>query len=464
MPHSSLSAARAEALAKVSRIDGWLTDREAGALFDLASQARGPIIEIGSWRGRSTAALALGAQAGTRQPVFAVDSFIGVPPGDRPTVAGIQPGWHSSSPEALRRNLDAAGVNGGVTIVPYASQDALPYLPSECDVLFVDGGHDYPTVRRDFELYLPRVRLGGSVLIHDCWEGDPDVVRAVDDVIAADPLHWRRQGRIDSALLCTRRETLRHRVFLAVPGPTLLWQAARGLMHATLGAHEVTAVNSGNGWDDMNYLWVQGINAARRGAVTHFAMLHADVEPSAGWLDVLLAELDDLQADLISTVVAIKDRRGLTSCGAGTLDDPWDAFRRFTVRETLAFPETFGIADTPHPDKVLLHNTGCWACDLRQPLFQSVDAQGNLRAYFNFPLRVRLGDNGEFIHQRESEDWFFSRRIHELGVKSLVTRKVEATHFGSHGFPNSAPWGAWRDGDEDSRHKWSPSPASGDRG
>src|SRR5690606_34352437 len=86
---------------KACTIDGWLTDGEASALHRLAAEASGPVVEIGSWRGRSTAALALGSMSGSKQPVYAVDDFKGVPPCDRPTANGECPGWESSSPEIL---------------------------------------------------------------------------------------------------------------------------------------------------------------------------------------------------------------------------------------------------------------------------------------------------------------------------------------------------------------------------
>jgi predicted O-methyltransferase YrrM len=59
----------AEILALVETIDGWLTPKEGQLLYDLARRApgRGAIVEIGSWKGKSTIWLARdlgGAPAG----------------------------------------------------------------------------------------------------------------------------------------------------------------------------------------------------------------------------------------------------------------------------------------------------------------------------------------------------------------------------------------------------------------
>jgi hypothetical protein len=339
-----------------------------------------------------------------------------------------------------------------VKIMPFAGAYVAEHLP-DCALLFVDGAHDYESVCSDFECYLPKVIEGGTVVVHDCWELDPDVPRAVDDKLMSKPESWRMRGRVDSALIAEHRATERHSVFLAAPSGSMIWGAARGLMTASLGAHNIVVVNSQNGWDDMANLWSQGLNSAHRGAVTHFAMLHSDVVPDPGWIDTLLSELDERDADLVSVAIPIKDKRGLTSCGLGDHADPWAAFRRFTMHELMEMPPTFGITDTPHPDKFLLHNTGCWVADLRKPLWRETDSAGCLKAYFNFPLRGRMNERGEVIHERESEDWHFSRQMAFLGANTFITRKVAVTHNGNMEFSNSSAWGLYEH-DEETRSKW----------
>ena len=43
--------------------------------------------------------------------------------------------------------------------------------------------------------------------------------------------------------------------------------------------------------------------------------------------------------------------------------------------------------------------------------------------------------------QVEPEDWYFSRLLHELGLKVGCTRKVRLTHRGPHEFTNADVWG-----------------------
>ena len=438
------------------QIDGWLTPPEADCLYDLARNSRGPIIEIGSWRGRSTACLALGSMAGQHQPVYTVDAFVGVPVDDRPTAAGVNPGPNSNTPDMLRANLDAAGVNGLVTIIAKPSGQAADDLPNDCAVLFVDGGHDYPTVSDDLRRYLPKVRVGGMVLIHDVLPTDPGVVAAVDEQLMGRPEEWRPMGRFDSAVAFQRGAQVKHEVLLAVPGRGFAWGMVEALQQVSR-VHGVRMANNSNGFDDMNVLWAQAMNMYDAGEITHFAMLHSDIAPMALWLDVLLTEMDDREAALVSTAVPIKDNRGLTSSGVGVHSNPWGAFRRFTVRELSDLPPTFGLSDTPHdqPGKYLIHNTGCMVCDLRCPAFREVDVEGCLKVWLGFPTRVGK-HAGRWVHVRESEDWFFSRKLAEAKPlpPSFITRKVQVKHMGEFAFPNSGDWGSYAH-DQETKERWS---------
>lgn len=296
--------------------------------------------------------------------------------------------------------------------------------------------------------------------MHDATTQDPGVLEALDKTLVSDTSRWQPVKRVDSAVIFERRqESERFKIALSIPGPNMMYAAAVGLLTATRGLHDITPKNSGNGFDDMNALWVDALNMAHRGEITHFAMLHSDISPSQGWIDILASEMTRTGADLISTVVAIKDDRGLTTTGVGDASDVWNAFRRFTMREIHSLlPETFSIGDTPHPDKYLLHNTGCWLADLRNPKWREVGEDGFLKATLSFPIGAHVMPDGMIEHKRESEDWYFSRQIAALGLKTVATRKVSAAHYGAAAYSNDKPWGDYLFGDEATRKNWEAAP------
>ena len=47
-------------------------------------------------------------------------------------------------------------------------EDALDQFEDQSiDLLHIDGSHEYETIRKDFENWLPKVKKGGRILIHD---------------------------------------------------------------------------------------------------------------------------------------------------------------------------------------------------------------------------------------------------------------------------------------------------------
>lgn len=261
----------------------------------------------------------------------------------------------------------------------------------------------------------------------------------------------------EAATECPVPENL-HKVILGCPGPNYAFGAIEGIIRCSRAGHSVEIANSGTGWDDFNAVYCTALNAAEQGRCTHFAMLHSDIVPDHGWLDVLLAEMDATGAHLVSAVAPIKDRRGVTSTGIGNPKFRWGPFRRFTVRELEVFPETFNADDAGYPGGILLHNTGCWVADLRKPEFFATDEQGHLRASFCFPRRItrELGLGNVWTNTCESEDWYYSRELHDLGCKTYVTRKVKLFHKGSADYPNQGNWGSYLHGDDDTRMYWDP--------
>jgi|SRR5581483_4292438 len=77
--------------------------------------------------------------------------------------------------------------------IDFPSDKALPAIQNawgdvqevNCDVLFIDGNHDYEAVKKDIELYMPTLRKGGYVGFHDYYNVAFGVQKAVDENRAA---------------------------------------------------------------------------------------------------------------------------------------------------------------------------------------------------------------------------------------------------------------------------------------
>jgi predicted O-methyltransferase YrrM len=139
-------------------VPGWLTDEEAEALYEAARSCggRGAIVEIGSWKGKSTICLALGSRAGAGARVYAVDPHADYRFGD------------------FKDNIERAGVEDLVTPVSSLSQPYADEFHEPVELLWIDGAHEYRLVLEDFEKWTPKVLEGGIVALHDTsWAEGP---------------------------------------------------------------------------------------------------------------------------------------------------------------------------------------------------------------------------------------------------------------------------------------------------
>jgi Methyltransferase domain len=95
--------------------DGWLYGVEATVLYNAALVARGPIIEVGPWIGRSTCALAYGVRDNPLRPILDVFDW-GVASIDQcKKLWGLDPRSHPESEHVLKQILYPGG-SGAVLI------------------------------------------------------------------------------------------------------------------------------------------------------------------------------------------------------------------------------------------------------------------------------------------------------------------------------------------------------------
>ena len=85
-----------------------------------------------------------------------------------------------------------------VTDLSLHSHDAASYLldlfgKGYFDMAWIDGGHDYETVKGDILSYSPLLKKGGLLSGHDYSKGHPGVRQAVDELL---PNFNRGQGSI----------------------------------------------------------------------------------------------------------------------------------------------------------------------------------------------------------------------------------------------------------------------------
>jgi predicted O-methyltransferase YrrM len=144
-------------------IDGQVEDREIRKLLQLNQNVpkEQVIVEIGSYRGRSAVALALGSLSGNQNPVYSIDPHI--------YFRGIMGGMFGPEDQAyLYQNLTQARVGHIVFIISLPSKAAAKaWSEKNIGLLFIDGDHSYEAVYLDYEKWRPFLVIGSTIAFHD---------------------------------------------------------------------------------------------------------------------------------------------------------------------------------------------------------------------------------------------------------------------------------------------------------
>lgn len=153
-------------------VDGWLTIKEAETLYYLAKNCtgKGSIVEIGSWKGKSTIWLGSGSKNGHNVKIYAIDPHKGS--SEHKKTHGTV-----STFEDFCRNMTKAKVESIVIPVVKTSEEAAKDFYEDIELIFIDGAHEYNYVKLDFELWFPKVVDGGIMAFHDTdWIGPKKIV------------------------------------------------------------------------------------------------------------------------------------------------------------------------------------------------------------------------------------------------------------------------------------------------
>ena len=183
---ADLETVLSDAWLETQKVPGHLMENEARFLGLLAAcvPARGAIVEIGSFKGRSTVMLAKVASHYGLGPIVAID------PHNSPILLGSPSEPQTSSYQDFLNNVRAAGVSKEVEAHAAYSKEVANSWNRPIRLLWIDGDHSYEGAKKDLDGFFPHLVPRGVVAFHDALNAFPGPIR----VFVEDVLHSARFG------------------------------------------------------------------------------------------------------------------------------------------------------------------------------------------------------------------------------------------------------------------------------
>lgn len=172
-----------ELLVKLAGLDGLIPHEVGTRLAELAATVppEHAIVEIGSYRGKSTCYLAAGARAGLGAHVFAVDPWDS--PGNRTGRFGFA---DPTTRLAFHQQVATMGLSDRITAFRARSTDLARYWTRPIGLLYIDGSHTEEDVLLDWQAWSPFLAPRWIVAFDDYrTERNPGVARVVDRLMAS---------------------------------------------------------------------------------------------------------------------------------------------------------------------------------------------------------------------------------------------------------------------------------------
>jgi predicted O-methyltransferase YrrM len=200
-------------LAAAEAARGFMPADEGLALYEAAVSVDvdGPLLEVGSYCGKSALYLGAAARIGGRV-LFCVDHHRGSEEN--------QPGWEWHEPDlvdpatgaldtlpSFRRTVHDAGLDDVVVAVVGDSPTVASVWRTPLALVFIDGGHGREPARLDYRGWAPHVRVGGTLAIHDVFTHPDEGGQAPHEEIylpAMSSGRFAETGRVGSLRLLRR--------------------------------------------------------------------------------------------------------------------------------------------------------------------------------------------------------------------------------------------------------------------
>ena len=203
------------ALQASKNIPGWLTDKEAGELFDLVSNipSDNPICcEIGSYMGKSSIVLGMALLAKRGGKVFCIDPFDLISDYYEQVSRDKLGSGDLTRKQFVMDNIRKYGLEEKIELVQGFSTFVAMNFHQPLDFIFIDGDHGFEGVLGDYFDWSGMLKVGGVIAFHDYYKIDDlkrfnlescGPTRVVDEYVRSNP-GWTTKNIVDDLFVAEK--------------------------------------------------------------------------------------------------------------------------------------------------------------------------------------------------------------------------------------------------------------------
>ena len=150
---------------KALAVDGWMSVSELAFLYAIASKmpegAR--VVEVGSWKGRSTVAICEALTSCKDVTMRAIDTWQG-----DPHILELENARDLQEDGVYKTFCANTAAYGFLKAERMTSLEAAPHFENgSLDWVFIDAFHEYESVSADIQAWYPKLKPGGLISGHD---------------------------------------------------------------------------------------------------------------------------------------------------------------------------------------------------------------------------------------------------------------------------------------------------------
>lgn len=168
----------ARGLIEAQQIEGWCPPEQGDAIFSRVERLPegSTVVELGSYKGLSTAWIGLAADRGRKLRIVSVDLH-------DPSYTERKGGSETSLADNMSAlDLQVDMIAGDTVDIALKALDYGIY-PWSIALLYIDACHEYESVKADFLAWRPLLEDRAQVVFDDYTEDHPGVIEFVDEMI-----------------------------------------------------------------------------------------------------------------------------------------------------------------------------------------------------------------------------------------------------------------------------------------